>query len=141
MGHPMQAAIPFLAPFLMPVSKGAGMSTTAQGISAYILKDLVRKLSPAKFPGIPPTLAALAGFVLGATFGRPHITGVVVADSGMVLARANTDTDAKRVLGSYSDILRNWMRLISRAGLCSAEVMAAHSLFAAKVGFPGPTDA
>jgi hypothetical protein len=74
-------------------------------------------------------------------FGRPSIIAVVVTDSGIVLARANADTDARCVLGSYSDVLRNWMRLISTAGLSQREFMEAQSLFAEKVGFPGPTDA
>jgi hypothetical protein len=94
----MQAAIPFLAFSLMPVFLGAGMNTTTQDISAYVLKDLVRKLSPGRFPGIPPTLAALTGFILGARFSRHYIRAVVVTDSGIVLARTNDDTDARRVL-------------------------------------------
>jgi hypothetical protein len=85
------------------------MSTTAQEISAYILKDLVWKLSPTRFPGIPSTLAALTGFILGARFCHLHITGVVVIASGTVLARTNADLDARRVIGSYSDVLRTWI--------------------------------
>jgi len=34
------------------------MSTTAHGTSDYVLKNVVRKLSPERFPGTPPTLAA-----------------------------------------------------------------------------------
>lgn len=117
------------------------MTILAQQISAYVLKDLIRKLSPERFPGMPPTLVALTGFILGASFGRPSIIAVVVTDSGIVLARANGDTDVRCVLGSYSDVLRNWMRLISTADLSQGEFMEVQSLFAQKVGFPGPTDA
>lgn len=117
------------------------MTTPAQQISAYVLKDLIRKLSPERFPGMPPTLVALTGFILGARFGRPSIVAVVVTDRGILLARANGDTDASCVLGSYSEVLRNWMRLISTAGLSQREFMEVQSLFAEKVGFPGPTDA
>ena len=116
------------------------MTTPAQRISAYVLKDLVRKLSPERFPGMPPTLVELTGFILGARFCRPYIIAVVVTDKGIVLARANGDTDTRRVLGIYSDVLRNWMRLISTAGLSPHEFMEVQSLFAAKVGFPGPTN-
>ena len=100
------------------------MTPPAQRISAYVLKDLVRKLSPERLPGMPPTLVELTGFILGARFCRPYITAVVVVvtDSGIVLARANGDTVARHVLGSYSDVLRNWMRLISTAGLSPHEV-------------------
>jgi hypothetical protein len=34
------------------------MSATAHGTSDYVLRNLVRKLSPGRFPGMPPTLAA-----------------------------------------------------------------------------------
>ena len=99
------------------------MTTPAQHISAYVVKDLVRKLSPERFPGIPPTLVAPRVSSYGAKFCRPHIIAVVVTDSGIVLARANGDTDARRVLGSYSAVLRNWMRLISTAGLSPHDFM------------------
>ena len=90
-----------LAPSLMPdFLKGAGMSTGTQRTPAYVLKDLVRKLNPERFPGIPPTLVALTGFVLGAAFFTPYIRAVVITDSGMVLARVDGDTDESRVLGS-----------------------------------------
>jgi hypothetical protein len=58
-----------------------------------------------------------------------------------VLARSDVDAEAKRVLGSYSDVLHNWIRLVSRAGLTPDEFMAAQSLFAEKVGFVGATNA
>jgi hypothetical protein len=88
---------------------------------------------------MPPALAALTGFILGTEFFTPHITGLVINDTGLVLARVNGDTDARRVLGSYSDVLRNWMHLISRVGLTPHEFMEVQSLFAEKVGFLGPT--
>ena len=117
------------------------MTTPAQRSPAYVLKDLVRKLSPERFPGMPPTLVAFTGFILGARFCRPYITAVVVTDSEIVPARASGDTDARRVLGSYSDVLRNWRRLITTAGLTQREFMEVQSLFAAKIGFLGPTSA
>lgn len=140
-GRLVKAAFSFLAPFLVPDLQGAGMSSAAQGISAYILKDLVRKLSPGRFPGIAPTLAALTGFILGARFRRPYITQVVVTESGIVLAATNDDKDARLVLGRHSDVLRSWMHLICSAGLTRNEFMEVQSLFAAKIGFLGPTTA
>ena len=99
------------------------------------------EVEPCKIPRMPPTLAALTGFILEARFCLPHITDVMVTDSGIVLARTNADIDATRVLGSYSDVLRNWMRLISSAGLSSREFMEVQCLFAAKIGFLGQTNA
>lgn len=130
------------APSLMPdFFKGAGMITATQNIPAYVLKDLVRKLNPKRFPGISPTLAALTGFVLGAAFFTPYIRAVVITDGGIVLARVDGTTDESRVLGSYSSILRHWTCLISRAGLTPHEFMEVHELFAERVGFLGTTNA
>jgi hypothetical protein len=53
--------------------------------------------------------------------------------------RANEDADGKRILGTYSDILWNWMRLVPRARLCPLELSEVHFLFATKVGFPDST--
>jgi hypothetical protein len=115
--------------------------TATQAISAYVLKDLARKLNPRRFPGMPPFLAALTGFVIGAEFFTPRITAVEVTGSGTVLARVDGDAAERRVLGRYPDILRSWLRLISRAGFSPREFMEAQYLFAEKVGFPGPTNA
>lgn len=117
------------------------MNASPQSISAYLLRDLVRKLDPRRFPGMPPTLAALTGFILGAEFFTPRITEVEVTGSGTVFARVNGDANERRVLGSYSDVLRGWLRLISRAGLTPREFVEVQFLFAKKVGFLGPTDA
>jgi hypothetical protein len=39
------------------------MSSSPGRIRAYVLKTPVDKLRPARFPGMPPVLAALVGFV------------------------------------------------------------------------------
>jgi hypothetical protein len=120
---------------------GAGMSAATQRIPVYVLEDLVWKLNPKRFPGIPPTLVALTGFVLGAAFFTSDIRAVVIIHTGIVLARVDGNTDESRVLGSYSNLLRNWIRLISRAGLSPHEFMEVQVLSAEKVGFLGPTNA
>lgn len=90
---------------------------------------------------MPPILAALTGFVLAAEFVTPPITAVEVTGSGTVLAWVDGGAGERRVLGRHSDVLRNWLQLISRAGLTTREYMEVQSLFAQKVGFPGPTNA
>jgi hypothetical protein len=117
------------------------MFRPTQSISAYLLKDLVRKLDPSRFPGMPPILAALTGFILGAEFFCPRIIEVVITDTGTVLAGVNGDAIEGRVIGSYSDVMRNWMRFISQAGITLQEFMAVQCLFAEKVGFFGPANA
>jgi hypothetical protein len=90
---------------------------------------------------MPPNLATLTGFILGAAFFTAYITEVVITSSGIVLARVHGDRDESRVLGSYSDVLRSWIGFISRAGPTPREFMEVQCLFAERVGFLGPTDA
>ena len=116
------------------------MITSTQAIAAYLLNDLIRKLNPRRFPGMSPILSALIGFVLGADFFGPNIAAVTVTQSGTVVARINGDTST-RVLGNYPDLLRSWMRLISRVGLSQREFLEVQYLFAERVGFVGPTNA
>jgi hypothetical protein len=118
----------------------AGMDTF-QRIPAYVLKDLVRQLNPRRFPGMPPAMAALTGFVLGAEFQTAWITAVEITGSGTVLAQVDGDATERRVLGRYSDLLRSWRSLVSRAGLIPLEFIEVQCLFAKKVGFPGPPNA
>jgi hypothetical protein len=52
------------------------MNTPQKAISAYVLKTLVDKLRPERFPGMPLVLAALVGFHTGSTVLRPiHCRG------------------------------------------------------------------
>ena len=78
--------------------------------------------------------------IAGARFRRPYITGIFVTDSRIVLAKTG-ETEAKCVLGGYSDLLRSWMYFISRAGLSPREFIEVQCLFAARVGFLGTTNA
>jgi hypothetical protein len=115
--------------------------TPTQAVSAYVLRDLVRKLNPSRFPELPPLLAALTGFVLGAEFLTSRIIAVEITAIGTVLAQVDGDAFERRVLGRYPDVLRSWLRLISRAGLSPREFVEVQYLFAEKIGFPGPTNA
>ena len=110
---------------------------TKQQPTAYILKSLVEKLRPSRFPGMSGKMAAVVGYVLGANFVDPAITDISVTSDGFVLARAQGDVGANRFIGNYADLLRNWLRLVGAAGLSKREFMEAQGLFAARVGFFG----
>ena len=112
--------------------------TPTQAVSIHVLKDLVRKLAPRRFPRLPPLLAALTGFDLGEEFLTPRIAAVEITGSGTVLARVDGDVAARRVLGRYSVVLRSWLQLISRAGLTPREFMEVQYLFAAEDRFSRP---
>ena len=114
---------------------------TSETISAYTLKALVEKLRPSRFPGMPPVVAAVVGFTLGVRFVDPAIAEIAVADDGRVLARADGEAAMRRVIGSYTDVLQNWLAAIQAAGLTRKEFMEAQSLFASKVRFFRPPSA
>jgi hypothetical protein len=117
------------------------MSSPPERIPAYVLKTLVEKLRPARFPGMPPVLAALVGFVIGAQFCGPGIEEIVVTPDGSVLARTSGERAANRLLGSYPEVLRRWVRGVAAVGLSQREFIEAQYLFASRVGFFGPTNA
>jgi hypothetical protein len=117
------------------------MNRPQQSISAYTLKSLVEKLRPSRFPEMSGKMAAVVAHVLGARFVDPPITEINVTSDGFVLARAEGDVSAKRFIGSYPDLLQNWLRLVGTAALSKREFIEAQALFAAKVGFFGQASA
>ena len=113
------------------------MHTPQQSHSPQQHTALARKLHPSWFPRMSSVMAAIVGFVIGARFTEPAIAEIVVTSDGFVLARADGEADAKHFIGSYSDLLRNWLGLIGVAGLNTYELMEAQTRFAAKIGFFG----
>jgi hypothetical protein len=69
--------------------------------------------------------------------------GVAAAFVGFVLDTTFVELciGASHFLGSYADVLRNWLRLMAAAELSRREFIEAQCLFAAKVGLFGPTSA
>jgi hypothetical protein len=77
------------------------------------------------------------GFVIGERFTQPAIAEIVVTSDGLVLARTDGEASETHFIGSYADLLRNWLALIAIAGLTTRELIEAQTLFAAKIGFFG----
>jgi hypothetical protein len=119
--------------------KETGMHAS-RGISAYILKSLIEKLRPGRFPGMPVEFASFVGFVLGARFSDTGIAEILVSD-GRVFARVEGESEPTYLLGHYPDVLRAWLRFVAAAGLNNQEFYEVQCLFALKVGFYGPTNA
>jgi len=113
---------------------------TSHDISAYILKSLIEKLRPGRFPGMPEEFASFVGFVIGARFSDKDIAEIVVSDD-RVFARVEGESEQTYLLGHYADILRAWLRFVAAAGLNNQEFYEVQCLFALKVGFYGPTNA
>jgi len=84
---------------------------------------LVQKLDPTRFPQMSGVMAAIVGFVVGATFIEPTIAEINVTSDGFVLARPEGDVVAPHFLGRYADLLRNWLCLLATAGLTTTELI------------------
>ena len=56
---------------------------------------------------MPPVLAALVGFVIGAQFCDPGMEEIVVTPDGSVLARTSGEGAATHLLGCYPKVLRS----------------------------------
>lgn len=105
-----------------------------------VKENLQRKLHPSHFSQLSGVMAAIVGFLLDAAYVVPQIEEIAVTSDGFVLAHVHGDV-ATRFVGAYSDLLRNYFDLQDAARLSSSERMAMDEVFAAKIGFYGPTSA
>jgi hypothetical protein len=87
------------------------------------------KLHPKRFPGMSGKMAAIVGYILGETFTDPSITEMAITSDGMVLAQQSGDVGMNDMIGSVSDLKRNWMKLLDVAGLDDKERKQAEALF------------
>ena len=51
--------------------------------------------------------------------------------------RIDGELSTNHMVGAYTDLLQNWVKLLRVAGLTTQEWIEAQGLFAAKVGFFG----
>jgi hypothetical protein len=86
-------------------------------------------------------MTAIVGFLLEEPFANPPIAEIVVTSDGFLLARTEGESRANVFIGRYSDLIRNWLGLLAVACLSTDEKVEAESLFAAKIGYFGPTSA
>lgn len=95
--------------------------------------SLVAKLSPGRFPGMSGKMAAIVGYVLGVEFTTPAIAEMYLTADGFVLARLWGDIGANGLIGSRSDLERNWRSLLDCAGLSPEERARAEYQYACKI--------
>jgi Zn-dependent peptidase ImmA (M78 family)/transcriptional regulator with XRE-family HTH domain len=74
---------------------------------------LIRKLDPARFPGMSGKMAAIVGYVLEARFSDPAISELTVTSDGFVLAAREGDSGANELLGARADLNRNLVALLN----------------------------
>lgn len=74
---------------------------------------LIRKLDPARFPGMSGRMAAIVGYILEARLSEPAIAELAVTSDGFVLAARDGDTGANEMIGERADLDRNLVALLN----------------------------
>ena len=92
------------------------------------------KLHPQRFPNMSGKMAAVVGHILGEDRTEPTIAELVVTSDGYVLARNSGHIGFDAIIGSATDLQRNWDNLISAAGLTSTERQEAARCYQQAVG-------
>lgn len=95
--------------------------------------DLIKKLNPARFPGMSPMMAAIVGYMLGESFTDPDIAELTVSESENIVYIRKAGAVGFDGLQSLEDLRNNWNRLIEVAGLTADERREAVELFNSKV--------
>jgi len=109
--------------------------------SAKLFTTLVQKLHPKRFPRMSGRMAAIVAFLIDQQVTRPSVANIVVTSDGFVLAEVDDDVGSNHFVGTYADLVRNWLALVAVAGLTKQERLAAEALFALKIGYSGRVNA
>ena len=97
------------------------------------MSELIKKLSPQRFPGMSPFMAAIVGYVFGESYTKPEIAEVAVSESeGLVYIRQSGAVGFDGIQ-SLDDLRSNWNRLLDAAGLTAEERREAVHLFTEKI--------
>lgn len=98
-----------------------------------IRQALGRKLHPGRFDGISGKMSAIVGFILGEKFTDPEIVEMAITFDGFVMGRVRGDIGMNDIIGSASDLERNWGSLLQTADLNDVERAAADALYSRRV--------
>ena len=112
------------------------MNTPLQFNSNHLQSALAEKLHPNRFPRMSRVMAAIVGFIVEADFTEPAIAEIVTSKR-LVIVRTDGQVSTNHIIGAYTDLLQNWVALLTVAGLTTQEWIEAQGLFAAKIGFFG----
>ena len=100
-----------------------------------MIEQLREKLNPEKFPNMSGKMRAIVGYFLDEQYTEPRIVEMSVTFDNFVFARIDGDCGYNEFIGSYRDLERNWMNLISikSLGLTPDEVAYCKQLLETKV--------
>jgi len=94
---------------------------------------LIRKLNPARFPGMSGKMAAIVGYVLNEEFADPVIVKLQISDK-LVLVQHRGDIGFNDIIGATDDLHDNWRQLLEvTSDLTDDERAEAHRLFVARI--------
>ena len=82
-----------------------------------MIEQLREKLNPEKFPNMSGKMRAIVGYFLDEQYTEPRIVEMSVTFDNFVFARIDGDCGYNEFIGSYRDLERNWIDLISIEGL------------------------
>jgi hypothetical protein len=94
-------------------SKSEGMQTPQQYQLFHQHIALTQKLHPNRFPGMSTAMAAIVGFLVEEAFTEPAIADIVVIPQGPVIARTEGEDSKLHIIGSYGDLVQNWLELLA----------------------------
>jgi hypothetical protein len=97
------------------------------------LEALQKKLYPGRFPGMSGKMMAIVGYIIESHWTSPQIDEMAVTSDGFVLASQLGDIGMNVMIGSLSDLERNWEALLDVADLTLEERTNAERLFHAKI--------
>jgi hypothetical protein len=97
------------------------------------MTSLNQKLNPAHFMAMSPMMAAIVGYIIGETYTKPAMASLVITSDGFVIAMHVGEIGDNNLLGSESDLRRNWHNLLDAADLTEDERDEAFRLFNLKV--------
>lgn len=85
------------------------------------MPTLAEALHPRRFPGMSGRMAAVLGYILGRRWTRPRIVELVITSDGWALARNAGYLGFNVIVGTATDLERNWENLMRAAGLTDEE--------------------
>jgi hypothetical protein len=80
------------------------------------MNELAKKLRPARFPGMSPSMAAVVGYVLGESFTKPEIAEINVSEAENLVYIRQAGAVGFDGIQSLEDLRGNWNRLMDVAG-------------------------
>lgn len=86
-------------------------------------------LHPKRFRGMSPKMAAIVGFILDIECTNPSIAEMAITSDGFVIARHKGDAGMNDMMGTETDLSRNWSELLAAAELSPDDRKAAQDMF------------